>query len=77
MPDTLLVGLRNARQMRRIRPRGEQSGLPVIMQLHGPRVNVGLQIIVVIRQGRNLVDWSSATPDSLQLQQKAQLSTTS
>ena len=41
------------------------------MQLHGPGVDVGLQIIVVIRQGRNLVHWSSAAPDSLQLQHQA------
>ena len=63
-----MAGLRDARQMGSIRPRGESSGIPVIMQLHGPGVDVGLQVIIVERQGRNLVHWSSAAPDSFQLQ---------
>lgn len=40
---------------------------PIVVQLHGAGVNVGLQVIVVVGQRRHLVNRGHAMPHALKL----------
>ena len=41
--------------------------VPIMMQLHGPGVDVGLQVIIMVRQLRHLVNRCHTMPHALKL----------